>query len=217
MQAIAAHAARGLDVRYGTRVVAATVHDGVWTARTDRGSALSADALVLTPPVPRCLPLLERVALPGRARDDLAAIGYAPTLAVLARLAGPSQLPDPGAWHGDGEPVAWLADNRKKGISQADTLTIHAGEALSANLTDEVEAVSLLVEAAAPVVGVAASGWRTHRWAYATPVEPYPQPTLAVDNPAPLAFAGDAFAGPRVEGAALSGLSAAGAILERVS
>jgi renalase len=51
---------------------------------------------------------------------------------------------------------------------------------------------------------------RLHRWQYATPTEPYPERCLEV---APgVVLAGDAFGGPRVEGAYLSGLAAAEAL-----
>ena len=51
-----------------------------------------------------------------------------------------------------------------------------------------------------------------HPWRYANPVRPHPEPFLALAGGTAL-LAGDAFAGPRVEGAMLSGLAAAHAVL----
>ena len=53
-------------------------------------------------------------------------------------------------------------------------------------------------------------------WRYALPVTLYQNRYLLADDLPPLIFAGDAFGGPRVEGAALSGLTAAERILEIV-
>ena len=48
------------------------------------------------------------------------------------------------------------------------------------------------------------------RWRFATPRTVWPEPCLVVEGSnATLILAGDAFAGPRVEGAVLSGRAAA--------
>ena len=54
-----------------------------------------------------------------------------------------------------------------------------------------------------------------HRWKFALPTTVLPEPVVAVSQSPPIACCGDAFAGPRVEGAASSGL-AAGRWLNRV-
>ena len=54
------------------------------------------------------------------------------------------------------------------------------------------------------------------RWRYSFPETLYEQPVLVAGGVPPLAFAGDAFGGPRVEGAYLSGLAAGRAMLDAV-
>ena len=51
------------------------------------------------------------------------------------------------------------------------------------------------------------------RWPNAIPLGLYPARYLMLEAPAPLLLAGDAFNGPRVEGAVLSGWAAADALL----
>ena len=51
------------------------------------------------------------------------------------------------------------------------------------------------------------------RWRFATPRSIWPDPCWTPDDIGSLAVAGDAFAGPKVEGAALSGIAAAHALL----
>jgi hypothetical protein len=57
--------------------------------------------------------------------------------------------------------------------------------------------------------------WQVHRWRYSRPVVAHPEACLFTQEPALLAFAGDAFGTPRVEGAFLSGRAAAQALLNR--
>ena len=52
-----------------------------------------------------------------------------------------------------------------------------------------------------------------HRWRFALPTTLDPERFLLAKDVPPLMFAGDAFNGPRVEGAALSGLAAADALI----
>jgi predicted NAD/FAD-dependent oxidoreductase len=55
--------------------------------------------------------------------------------------------------------------------------------------------------------------FQVHGWRYSKPMSVDPQPCAILHYNPPLVLAGDAFGGPRVEGAALSGWAAAEAIL----
>jgi renalase len=182
------------------------------------GQVLAADVAILTPPVPQSLALCDRgAAVVGSAvRTRLEAIAYAPCLAAMVALDGPSGLPSPGAVQlaQDGDPwFSFIGDNRAKGISDVHAVTFHCNDATSTALwnTSPSDALDAIVAAAVPWLGSGhVIGAELKRWRYARPTVTDPDPYLASG---PLLFAGDAFAGAKVEGAYLSGLLAASALM----
>jgi predicted NAD/FAD-dependent oxidoreductase len=140
---------------------------------------------------------------------------YDRTLCLLAVCAGPTAVPEPGGVQGaDG--FTFIADNRRKGISDIDAITLHADPAWSSEHWDTPvdEVHRALLDQARPWLGdteVVES--QVKRWRFATPRSIWPEATWSPDDVGSLALAGDAFAGPRVEGAAVSGLAAAAALL----
>ena len=214
MTGVAKHLAQGLDIRLNERATRIEHCDARWEVTSESGAALLADALVLTPPVPQALAITDasQIMLPSAVRASLEAITYEPWLAVLALLEGASRIPPPGALHLEGGPVAWIADNHQKGISpRPGAVTIHAGAEFSRTHWDGDEATvaRLLLESVADLLGAPVQSFQLQRWRYSKPATTCPEPCLYVAHPGPLVFAGDAFAGARVEGAALSGLAAA--------
>lgn len=225
MTAIAKHLAVGLDVRTATRLASLeVVSDGSsvgWRALVDDGTELRAGALVLTPPIPQTLDLLDagHVALDPDQRAELGSVTYHPCLAVMALLDGPSGLPEPGAVRPGGEPVDWVADNQRKGISPVPAVTVHAGPATSRTLWDapDEEVITTLLAAvpglaAAPVAG----GVQVQRWRYARPDVGLEGFTRKISGVPPAVLAGDVFDGARVPGAAASGWAAADLLLSMI-
>ena len=190
---------------------------------TEAGERFSGRALLLTPPVPQSLQLLAAgdVPLPEQRRGDLGQINYAPCLAVLAQLPEASLIPEPGGLWFAGEPISWMADNQRKGVSPGPgaAITIHAGPQFSQAhwATPEAEVTAALLAVAAPWLGSVPVQTQLHRWRYSLPLRVHPERCVVLREPAPLVFAGDAFGGPRVEGAALSGLAAGAALAELLS
>ncbi len=217
MTSIPKYLAKALDVQLQTRVTAAAREGDSWLAQTESGPTFAGQALLLTPPVPQSLALLAagQVSLPSDTAKDLQALTYNPCLALMVLLAGPSRLPAPGGLRLEKSKIAWMADNHQKGISPAGyALTIHAHPDYSRQRWDDDAseiAADLLVEAAAWLDSEVVE-WQLQRWRYAQPLTTYAKPTLLLPGTLPLVFAGDAFGGPRVEGAALSGLAAAQAM-----
>lgn len=193
----------------------------------DLGDELAAnpvDAVIHTAPVPQALATLAFCGLlpaPDLAAR-LAGIHYKPTIAVLlAPATDPTGLPPHGgAQYLDHPDLAFVTDNRAKGISSVPSVTIHLSNERSAALWEHTDAdiVARAVSAAAGVLGAAgdlgaAVAVQVQRWRYAGPVEVWPEPTVVWGSEPRLALAGEAFAGPKVEGAFLSGRAAAEAVL----
>lgn len=189
-------------------------------AAGDPVERLTACGALLTSPVPQSLDLLAAagVALDPDVGDRLAPIGYDPCFALMVVLDRPSLVPPPGGIQIDADaagPVAWIADNHLKGISAVPALTIHATGRFSREQFDappeDVERI--LLDHARPWIdgdpARVAAATSLHRWKYALPTTIVSEPLVAVSDTPPIACCGDAFAAPRVEGAASSGMAAA--------
>jgi renalase len=218
MTALAKHLARGLDVRTGIRAAAVSGYPDRWKVILEHGEALDAGALILTPPMPQSLALLDSggVALECAQRAALQSLTYEPCIALLVTLKGPSRIPEPGGLQNPGNGIAWMADNQRKGISpEATGVTIHADADFSRQYweRDDETVQQTLLAAAQEWLGAPALLREVKRWRYAKPEAVYPEPCLMTHSRPPLILAGDIFGGPRVEGAFLSGWNAAEALL----
>lgn len=218
MNAIARYLAAGLTIHCSETVTALNVEDGRWKVTTAGGLSQMAEALVLTPPVSQSLALLDagNFVLPASIRGELETITYDPCLAVMALLDGPSRIPEPGGVKITQPPIAWIADNRRKGISPAaSTITIHTTPDFAREHweTTQEEIARMIFSEAERWLGANVRSWQVHRWRYSQPVVTHTEPFLLVNSAPPLVFAGDGFGGPRVEGAAVSGWAAAETLL----
>lgn len=221
MNALAKHIAADLhDVRLNTPIVTATRDEQGWIFQDEDGSLFSSRALVMTPPVPQALAIVDAGAttLHADERKALDNIHYAPTLTGLFWIEGRVTLPLPGAVQRRNAPVSWIADNQTKGISPNATLiTVQASEQFSTQMWSAPDDrilnslrtdLQIFMDESAQVIEA-----QLKRWQYALPTTLYPDRFLLTRDTPRAVFAGDAFGGPRVEGAALSGLAAAEALL----
>lgn len=216
--AVAKHLAAPLDVVTGARVTRLRAEPRGWLVECDTDLVLRGAAVLLTAPVPQALELLDASAIAaGASRSELETLAYDPCLVALAVHEGPSRIPAPGfAEPGDAR-LAWIADNRQKGVSAEPALTLHGSPEFSRLHWDVPRETSaqLLAEAAADWLGVPVRSLQGHGWRYARPTRIATQPVAVVSEDPPLLLAGDAFAGADAEGAATSGWAAAAALLDR--
>ena len=217
MSSLAKYLAVGLEIVQEKQVTALELMDERWSVLMADGETWTANAVILTAPVPQSLVLLNagRVALEQTLQDRLGAIQYERCLAVMAVLNGHSRLPAPGGFAPTQGPIAWIADNQLKGVSALPAITLHATDNFSVARweQDRDEAARQLLAAAAEWIGGDIRSYQIHGWRYSKPKQTDPLPCAIVSNAPPLVLAGDAFAGPRVEGAAMSGWAAAAEVL----
>ncbi len=222
------HMTKGAEILTGVKVTSAAPTDEMWVVTAEDGRAWRSRSLVLTPPAPQALGILDAggVKIAPQDRQALRAISYAPCLCAMLLVDGSVWLPAPGAVQRPHDDIAWIADNQRKGISPAATvLTLHGSPGWSTaryNDSDE-DLISAFRAALKPwlasrsATGVADSDLvraaEVKRWRYASPTILHPKPYLRPAGVPPLYVGGDGFASPRVEGAALSGLAIADALV----
>jgi renalase len=214
-------------VRTSVKVAAIGVDGGRVRISLDTGpeegepTTLHASAAIVTSPVPQSLDLFAAGGLlsadGGIAPDvhqQLATVTYDPSFALMLSLNRASLVPVPGGIQFAGGPISWLADNQQKGISVVPALTVHASGAFSRQHFDDPpeQVTAALVDLVRPWIdgdpATAIVGQSLHRWKFATPTTIIPAPLVAVVASPPIVCCGDAFGGPKVEGAASSGLAA---------
>lgn len=181
-----------------------------------------ARAHLLTAPVPQSLAILSfsRLLPPPSMTHALTAVAYRPTIAVMATFSGETNLAEHGGCQlADDPAVTFISDNHAKGVSAVPALTLHLSESWSHELWDaaDVEIVERVWAAASAHLGSALPiEAHVQRWRYAGPTQMWPDPFVLWGDDPIVALAGEAFAGPKVEGAYLSGLAAGEALLERL-
>ena len=202
-----------LDIRRNTQVEKIVRENGRWWLTCEDGREHHARTLLLTAPVPQSLELLRtgEVDLPDNDLSELSAIKFGRCIAAMAILERESAIEaHGGALKLEGQPITWIGDNQRKGISPVPSVTIHSTPEFADeywDIHDDVR-LPLLLEAAAPYLKSNIVSCEGRRWGYSHPIGTYSQESYT--NPElGLAIAGDGLAGGRVEGAAVSGLAAA--------
>lgn len=225
MTTLPKYLAKNLDIRTHQHVDAIEQDAFGWQIRvmdktTNQAIVFSAEAVIVTAPLPQAQTMLEAGQVPLSAQDQsvLATYGkYDAVFAIMAVTSEPSRIPEPGAARFSTGDIAWLADNTQKGISpQQYGLTIHTSATYAqVNLDRDRTAIAEeILDQAAPYIEGDRLTTQVHRWLYSHPQNIYPADYYPLETRLPLILAGDVFGGARVEGAALSGMAAAQALQE---
>lgn len=219
MTSFAKWLALDLDIELGVEVHAIEMTDDqVRFVGQDGSTVLAGDQAIVTAPIPQMMTLFDRGNVAAEPGLDalLRGTDYFATLALLAVVDGVHQVEEPGGMQLNDGPFTFIAENKRKGISPVTALTFHAEHDYSLRRFDDEpdEVHAELIEQAQPWIGAATIvESQLKKWRYAGPVTPLPEPTYVLTaGQARIALAGDAFAGPKVEGAFNSGLAAASAL-----
>ncbi len=213
MTAIAKYLAKDLSVFPGNRVISLVNDSKRFVAIFENNEKIFANSIILTAPVPQSLELIKSggIELATKMKNRLESITYEPCIAVMAITDGPVKIPSPGGFAPESGPIAWIADNYVKKISTIPAVTIHANASFSSENweKDRKEVGKELLMAAEAFLVSDVVDYQVHGWLYSKPVGVSEDACLIVCDYPPLILAGDAFGGPSVEGAALSGWEAA--------
>jgi predicted NAD/FAD-dependent oxidoreductase len=212
MTSITKHLAAPLDVRYSKMVFEIERSERGWRVRLDDGSFYECDRVVVTCPIPQSMALIVNTGL--AVPDGLRTIEYDKTIAALVVVDGRTGVPEPGGIQHPDATFSFVADNFRKGVSPVGALTLHCNPEFSEQHWWEESSITheRVIELARTWIGSARIiDHQPKRWRMATPRTTWHDRCWTSDG---LTLAGDAFAGPRIEGAVLSGLAAARSVLD---
>lgn len=216
MNAVCQHLARGLDIRLRTSVATLSTSGARWQLMCHDGTGADGfDVVIVSAPAPQTAGLLHQA--PGLARR-VADQPMRGCWALMVSFTTPLKLGFDAAFV-EGSPLAWLANNSSKPqrAAQPECWVLHATPAWShEHLEESAESTqTALLDAFWQAVGMPARDVHfiaAHRWRFALPTVPLTDRCL-FDANLRVGACGDWCAGPRVEGAFLSGVAAAGRVM----
>ncbi len=216
MTAVSKHLADGLEVTSGTVISSIVRRESQWVVRDANQTELGAfDRVIVATPAPQAAVIVaSEIAL----AQQLSSVRLSPCWAVMLTLKRTFDVPWSGAFINTG-PLRWVARNQTKPgrNSEIETLVLHASsEWTQMHIDDSPEKViANLADAFWQSTGIEPQSIAfsaAHRWRYSIPDQVLPA-KIATSEDGSLICCGDWAGGPRVEGAFMSGVAAAGAIL----
>ena len=216
MSAMAKQLAKGLNVQSGVRAVSVAKQDAGWLTTLESGDAIQSQKLIISAPAPQTIDLLAagKVIISEAHQQQLENIEYEPCIAVMAALSNSTEIPQNGALSISHGPIAWIADNEAKGVSEEPSVTLHASAEFSRDNwdRDRLEVGQEMLNIAEQLLGASVLEFQVHGWLYSKPVTTEAEPCLVVSEEPLMVLVGDAFGGPKVEGAVVSGWAAAAVV-----
>ncbi|MDZ7897715.1 MAG: FAD-dependent oxidoreductase [Arcicella sp.] len=204
MNTIPKRLAQNLNVLVNEKVIFVSENE----VKTEAGNSYLFDNLIITIPIPQITDLLNQSHIKISSRDQsvFESIRYSPSIAVMAVLNQPTNIVGGGIML-ENQPVAWIADNFQKGITQTPTATLHANGEYSAEHFDndlQIVAKEILASVNQYIKPDNIQSFQVHRWKFSNATERYEKPFYQLENQN-IFLGGDGFGIGNVEGAFLSG------------
>jgi renalase len=204
MNTIPKRLAQNLNVLVNEKVVLISENE----VKTESGNTYSFDNLIVTIPIPQLIDLLNQsqIKISNQDQSVFESIHYEPCIAVMAVLNQPTDILGGGIIL-ENQPVAWVADNFQKGITQNPTATIHASAEYSTKHFDndlQLVAKEMLASVNQYIKPDDIQSFQVHRWKFSNATKRYDKPFYQVENQN-IYLGGDGFGIGNVEGTFLSG------------
>lgn len=213
MSSIPKFLSEGLNIKTNEKVISISETENGCKVFTEAGNSYEANTIICTIPAPQVIELLQKSEISLNEISILANIHYQPCIAVMASLNAPTNIPSPGGISLENSNISWIADNFQKGISPVFSVTIHANPTFSlAHFDDDLNEVGkqLLSEVTHLIPADSVESLQVHRWRYSLASERHTDNFLVSGSTKfPFIFAGDGFGIGSIEGAFISGKSAA--------
>ncbi|BAY31693.1 FAD dependent oxidoreductase [Nostoc carneum NIES-2107] len=223
MSAIAKYIAPGLDIVLNQRVIALNATENSWRLTLESSNEeITANALVVAIPAPQAFALLAPLSgslLDATFIEHLSSVEFQPCISAIAGYPSTSQpLPE---WKAltfvDDPDIAWIGlDSSKRPNPQQPHFVVQSSAAFaqqhleSADLNAVGEYMLQHTAQSLTIPWLATPEWmQVHRWRYAFVSRPWPEAVFSAHTPLPLICCGDWCGGNLVEGAMLSGITAA--------
>jgi renalase len=204
MNSIPKRLAQNLNVVVNGKVILISENE----VKTESGNIYPFDNLIVTIPIPQITDLLNQsqIKISNQDQSVFESIQYDPCIAVMAVLNQPTDILGGGIIL-ENQPVAWIADNFQKGITQTPTATLHASAEYSTkHFDDDLQAVAkeILASVNQYITPQNIQSFQVHRWKFSNATKRYEKPFYQLENQN-IFLAGDGFGMGNVEGAFLSG------------
>ncbi len=198
--------------------------------RGENGFDISAKSIVITTPLPQALELMNSLGDIGVAaalKATLSTVTYDPCIALMGMFNEDEMPLDILPLQCPNDTIAFLADNHSKGIaSERGALTVHLAPEASRGMftAHDTVIVDFICHQLRQLFGLKKISrpisFEIQRWRYAAPQRTLEKPfvELKLSNPggSRIIVAGEAFGGPKIEGAFLSGHAVADHLLSLV-